>query len=174
MDKKHLKNPVFIISASIIGLLVVLGALFPSQFGAVAQYLFLLATTNFGWFYLISVFVVILFLIGVAISKYGRVRLGGEDEKPEFPFFTWIGMLFSTGLGVGLVFWGVAEPMSHFFEPPFAAIDSQSEEAAKVAMGYSFFHWGVSQWAIFGIIGLVIAFMQFRKKVGLFPNQWKL
>lgn len=164
MNKKHLKNPVFIISASVILLLVVLGALLPEQFGATAEYLFLLATTNFGWFYLIAVFIVILFLVGLAFSKYGKIRLGGENERPEFPFFTWIGMLFSTGFGAGLVFWGVAEPVSHFFEPPFAAIENLSEDAARVSMGYTFFHWGISQWAIFAIIGLVIAFMQFRKK----------
>ncbi len=163
MNKKHLKNPVFIISAAIVAFLVFIGAIFPNSFGAVAEQLFLFATTNFGWFYLISVFIVILFLIGLAISKFGKIRLGGEKERPEFPFFTWVGMLFSTGFGSGLVFWGVAEPMSHFFEPPFRYLESQTEEAARVAMGYSFFHWGISQWAVFALVGLVIAFMQFSK-----------
>src|SRR5690606_22163932 len=78
--------------------------------------------------------------------------------------FTWIGMLFSAGFGVGLVFWGVAEPMSHYFASPIKGIEAQSEEAARIAMGYSFFHWGISQWGIFGIVGLVIGFLQFRKK----------
>ena len=73
-------------------------------------------------------------------------------------------MLFSAGFGVGLVFWGVAEPMSHYFTSPIGGIEPQSEQAARVAMGYSFFHWGISQWAIFGIVGLVIGFLQFRKK----------
>ncbi len=164
MQKKHLRNPVFIISATVITILVIIGAFFPKGFGAVAEKLFLFTTTNFGWFYLIAVFIVILFLIGLAISKFGKIRLGGEDERPEFPFFTWIGMLFSAGFGAGLVFWGVAEPMSHFFDTPFGDIENQTEEAARVAMGYSFFHWGISQWAIFAIVGLVIAFIQFRKK----------
>ncbi|MFD1609351.1 BCCT family transporter [Oceanobacillus luteolus] len=164
MKKQHLKNPVFLISASVISILVVIGAILPGRFGAVAQRLFLFTTTNFGWFYLIAVFAIILFLIGISISKYGRIRLGGENEKPEFPFFTWIGMLFSTGFGAGLVFWGVAEPMSHFFETPFASMEGQTETAARVAMGYSFFHWGISQWSVFAIVGLAIAFMQFRKR----------
>lgn len=73
-------------------------------------------------------------------------------------------MLFSAGFGVGLVFWGVAEPMSHFFDTPFGGVASQSEEAARVAMGYSFFHWGISQWSVFALVGLVIAFLQFRKE----------
>lgn len=164
MNRKHLRNPVFLISASVIFILVIIGAVFSRQFGAVAEQLFLFATTNFGWFYLLAVFIVILFLIGISISKYGKIRLGGEDEKPEFPFFTWIGMLFSTGFGAGLVFWGVAEPMSHFFETPFASIEGQTESAARVAMAYSFFHWGISQWSVFAIIGLAIAFMQFNRK----------
>ncbi len=164
MNKQHLKNPVFIISAVIVAFLVIIGAVSPNRFGAVAEQLFLFATTNFGWFYLISVFVVIIFLIGLAISKFGKIRLGGENERPEFPFFTWVGMLFSTGFGTGLVFWGVAEPMSHFYEPPFPDLGSQTEEAARVAMGYSFFHWGISQWAIYATVGLAIAFLQFSKK----------
>lgn len=121
-------------------------------------------TRNFGWFYLLVVFIVIAFLTGLAISKYGAIRIGGDEERPDFPFFTWIGMLFSAGFGVGLVFWGVAEPMSHYFISPISGTAPQSTDAARIAMGYSFFHWGISQWAIFGIVGLVIGFLQFRKK----------
>src|SRR5690606_24225660 len=116
------------------------------------------------WFYLLAVFVITIFLIGLVISKFGGIRLGGDQERPEFPFFTWIGMLFSAGFGVGLVFWGVAEPMSHFYVPPFANLEELSVEAARVAMGYAFFHWGISQWAVFAIVGLVIAILQFRKQ----------
>src|SRR5699024_624318 len=86
------------------------------------------------------------------------------DSEPDYPFFTWIGMLFSAGFGVGLVFWGVAEPMSHYFISPTEGVADSSAESARIAMGYSFFHWGISQWAIFGLVGLVIAFLQFRKK----------
>lgn len=164
MDKNDWKNPVFIISGIIIMMLVILGALMPDQFGKVSSMLFNFTTKNFGWFYLLAVFVIIIFLIGLSISKYGSIRLGGEDTRPEFPFFTWIGMLFSAGFGSGLVFWGVAEPMSHFFSTPFAGIEPQSTTAARVAMGYSFFHWGISQWSVFAIVGLVIGFLQFRKK----------
>ncbi|RST70862.1 BCCT family transporter [Siminovitchia acidinfaciens] len=164
MDKNDWKNPVFIISGIIIMMLVILGALMPDQFGKVSSMLFNFTTKNFGWFYLLAVFAIIIFLIGLSISKYGSIRLGGEDTRPEFPFFTWIGMLFSAGFGSGLVFWGVAEPMSHFFSTPFAGIEPQSTTAARVAMGYSFFHWGISQWSVFAIVGLVIGFLQFRKK----------
>ncbi|WP_010530212.1 BCCT family transporter [Lentibacillus jeotgali] len=158
------KNPVFFVSAIIVGLLVIIGAFIPEQFGTVAQTLFDFTTVNFGWFYLLAVFIIILFLVGISISKYGITRLGPSDSRPEYPFFTWIGMLFSAGFGVSLIFWSVAEPMSHFFETPFPGIEPQTEEAARVAMGYSFFHWGISQWAVFAIAGLAIAFLQFRKK----------
>lgn len=164
LNKKFWKNPVFSISASVIFILVVLGAVIPVPFGNVSEKLYHFTTDNFGWFYLLAVFIVIVFLVGLAISKFGAIRLGGDEEKPEYPFFTWIGMLFSAGFGVGLVFWGVAEPMSHYFSSPVRGIEGQTEEAARIAMGYSFFHWGISQWSIFGIVGLVIGFLQFRKK----------
>ncbi|MBM4761649.1 BCCT family transporter [Bacillus sp. B15-48] len=164
MENNHWKNAVFLVSAIIIGILVLLGAFIPEGFAFVAGRLFNFTTVNFGWFYLLSVFVLIVFLVVLAISKYGAIRLGGENERPQFRFFTWIGMLFSAGFGAGLVFWGVAEPMSHFFMPPFSHTEGQTVEAARLAMGYSFFHWGISQWSVFAIVGLVIAFLQFRKQ----------
>lgn len=163
MDKKLWKNPVFIVSTAVILLLVLLGAFANDQFKAVSDTLFSFTTENFGWFYLLAVFIITLFLIFISISKYGRIRLGSDKDRPEFPFFTWIGMLFSAGFGAGLVFWGVAEPMSHFFTTPFGN-EAQTPEAARIAMGYALFHWGISQWSVFAIVGLVIGFLQFRKK----------
>lgn len=164
MSDTRNRTPVMLISASIVLLLAVVGAILPAQFGQVAESLLLFTTTNFGWFYLIAVFGMILFLIGLALSKYGAIRLGPDDSRPEFPFFTWVAMLFSTGFGAGLVFWGVAEPMSHFFQPPFEDVAGESVEAARVAMGYSFFHWGISQWSVFTVVGLGIGLLQFRKQ----------
>lgn len=164
MDKKsHFSNPVFLISASVILLLVILGAIAPEGFGTVAGQALEFTTTNFGWFFLLAVFIFVVFLIALAISKYGGLRLGGDDERPEFPLFTWIGMLFSAGFGAGLVFWGIAEPMSHFFVSPFPDGSTLDEPAARLAMAYSFFHWGISQWSVFAIVGLAIGFLQFRK-----------
>lgn len=163
MDRNLWKNPVFIVSTAVILLLVLLGAFVNDQFTEVSDMLFNFTTNNFGWFYLLAVFIITLFLIFISISKYGRVRLGSDNDRPEFPFFTWIGMLFSAGFGAGLVFWGVAEPMSHFFTTPFGN-EAQTPEAARIAMGYSFFHWGVSQWSVFAIVGLIIGFLQFRRR----------
>ncbi|SEI09204.1 choline/carnitine/betaine transport [Halobacillus karajensis] len=161
--KDQLRNPVFLISASTITILVIIGAVNPEGFGTIAGAVFEFTTINFGWFYLISIFGFVIFLISLGLSKYGKIKIGPPDSKPEFPFFTWIGMLFSAGFGAGLVFWGVAEPMSHFFETPFSDLEAQTEEAARVAMAYSFFHWGINQWSVFAIVGLLIGFLQFRK-----------
>lgn len=164
MKKQSYNNPVFYISGSIILLLVIIGAILPVQFGEVAQTLFSFTTVNFGWLYLLAVFMFVIFLIALSVSKHGKTRLGPQNSRPEYPFFTWIGMLFSAGFGSGLVFWGVAEPMSHFFETPFPELGSKTEEAARVAMGYAFFHWGISQWSVFAVVGLIIAYNQFKKE----------
>ncbi|MBX3652041.1 MAG: BCCT family transporter [Burkholderiales bacterium] len=158
-----LMHPVMVISAVIVLLLAAAGALMPEEFERLAKNLLLFTTTNFGWFYLLTVFAIVVFLFCLAVSRFGGIRLGPEGSRPEFPFFTWIAMLFSAGFGAGLVFWGVAEPMSHFFTPPFQNMAPQSAPAARVAMGYAFFHWGVSQWSVFALAGLGIGYMQFRK-----------
>ncbi|HAU34132.1 MAG TPA: glycine/betaine ABC transporter permease, partial [Lysinibacillus sp.] len=161
---KNLINPVFIISSGAILLLVIIGAIIPEKFKNVANSVFHMTTDFFGWFYLMAVFIIVVFLFGLAISKYGTIRLGAEDGRPEFSFLTWISMLFSAGLGVGLVFWGVAEPMSHYFSPPFSDTKPLTTDSARLAMGYSFFHWGISQWSVYAILGLVMAYVQFNKK----------
>lgn len=156
-------SPVLRISGAIVAALVLAGAIWPERFGTVAGQMLGVITTNFGWLILLAVFVVTLFLVGLAISRYGSLRLGPDDSRPDYPFFTWIALLFSTGFGAGLVFWGVAEPMSHFFTTPFAGQEALTPQAARIAMGYSFFHWGVSQWSVFALVGLGIGLMQFRK-----------
>ncbi len=155
---------VFWFSAIVVALLVVIGAVAPKAFADVATEIFNFTTYAFGWFYLLAVLFFVLFCVVIAMTKYGRVRLGSDEDRPEFPFFTWVGMLFSAGFGVGLVFWGIAEPMSHFFTPPRETVEAIGEDAARVAMQYSFFHWGVSQWSVFTIVGLAIGYFQFRKK----------
>ncbi|MEK5233735.1 BCCT family transporter [Lysinibacillus sp. FSL K6-0232] len=164
MHNKLFKNPVFIIASGLILLLVVIGAVKPEQFKNVANSVYHMTTDFFSWFYLLAVFSIVIFLFGLAISKYGTIRLGSQEGRPEFSFLTWISMLFSAGLGVGLVFWGVAEPMSHYFSPPFSTTESLTADAARLAMGYAFFHWGISQWSVYAILGLVMAYVQFNKK----------
>jgi glycine betaine transporter len=164
-EKKNQKgNSVFWISGLVILVLVIWGALVPQSFSSVASLVYSFTTNAFGWFYLLAVIFFVLFCFYLAISKYGKIRLGDDEEKPEYPFFTWIGMLFSAGFGVGLVFWGIAEPMTHFANPPTGfGVEGETEQAAKLAMRYSFFHWGIHQWSVFTIVGLVMAYFQYRK-----------
>jgi glycine betaine transporter len=158
------RNATMIGSAVVVSTLAILGVLFPGPFGEVASELLRFTTTNFGWFLLLSVFLLTVLLVGLAISEFGRIRLGPEDSRPEYGFVTWVAMLFSAGFGAGLVFWGVAEPMSHYFTTPFATVEAQTPQAARLAMGYAFFHWGLSQWSVFAIVGLAVGLLQFRKR----------
>ncbi|QJQ94562.1 MULTISPECIES: BCCT family transporter [Halomonadaceae] len=154
---------VFRISAFIIVALVAVGAAFPDRFGAGAEAALNRVTELFGWFYLFSVFGFVIFLLVLAFSKYGKIRLGPQDSSPSYTFFSWISMLLAAGFGVGLVFYGMAEPMFHYIEPPYGDVTAETQAAARYAIQYSFFNWGVHQWAAFSVVGLIIAYFQFRK-----------
>ncbi len=117
---------------------------------------------QFGWFYLISASVFLVFAIYLIFSKYGGIKLGRPGDEPEYSYLTWFAMLFSAGMGIGLVFWGAAEPLSHFHNPPYG--DAETKEAAKTALQYSFFHWGLHPWAVYATIALALAYFKFRKQ----------
>src|SRR5699024_11862741 len=105
---------------------------------------------SFWLLFLVIIFILDIFLIALAISRYGRFKLGDDNEDPEFSMMSWIGMLFSAGLGVGIVFWGVAELLTHYLHSPFPGkTPDASAESSRVAMGYTFFHSGISQLSIF-------------------------
>ena len=168
MNDKRKKNNylVYGISVAIIILITAMAGIFPKAFGANAQHIYNFISNSFGWLFLLIIFILDIFLISLAISRYGRFKLGSDDEEPEFSFLSWLGMLFSAGLGVGIVFWGVAEPLTHYLHSPFPKdVPNQSAESARVAMGYTFFHWGISQWSIFAMAGLIVAYLQFRSEM---------
>jgi glycine betaine transporter len=116
---------------------------------------------KFGWFYLLSATGFLVFALALIFTKYGNIKLGKDTDEPEFNRVTWFGMLFSAGMGIGLVFWGVAEPLSHYYSPRVGM--GQTTEAARDAIRYSFFHWGLHPWAIYAVIGLILAYFTFRK-----------
>lgn len=121
---------------------------------------------NFGWAYMLVVAGFVVFCFSMAFTRFGSIRLGKDDEDPEFSLSAWFAMLFAAGMGIGLVFWGVAEPMFHFSTPPFA--EAKSAEAAADAMRISFFHWGLHPWAGYAVVAMIMAYFQFRKgKPGL-------
>jgi glycine betaine transporter len=153
---------VFSVSVALLVTFVVLGWLRPAELAEGAQRLLEATTLHFGWLYLFATTGFLVVCVGIALSNYGRIRLGADGEAPEFSYPTWLGMIFSAGMGVGLVFWGVAEPMTHFVDPPMGIAEPRSTDAAGAALRYSFFHWGVHQWANFAIVGLAIAYVRFR------------
>ncbi|MES1927010.1 choline/carnitine/betaine transport [Salinisphaera sp. T31B1] len=144
--------------------LVIVGASMPEAFGNFANAALERVSHYFGWLYLLSVFGFVIFLVGLAFSRYGKIRLGDPYSEPEYSFFSWVSMLLAAGFGVGLVFYGLAEPVLHYLHPPYNDMPGETAESARYAIQYSFFHWGVSQWAGFSIVGLIIAYFQFRKK----------
>lgn len=149
-------------SAGFIFLIVLWGIIAPSNMASVFDTMLAALTRNFGWFYLWVVLGMVLFAAYVAFSRYGQLRLGGEDDEPEFSIGSWFAMLFAAGMGIGLVFWGVAEPVSHYVTAP-PGVSPGTPEAANAAMRYVFFHWGIHPWAVYSVVALAIAFFQYRR-----------
>lgn len=159
----HGGQRVFIVSLSIILAVVIAGAAFPETMGKLAQNALDATTRLFGWFYLFTLFSGVVLLGWLALSRYGKIRLGPQDSRPDYGFFSWISMLLAAGFGVGLVFYGMAEPMTHYIAPPYGDVSAESIAAARHAIQYSYFNWGIHQWAAFSVVGLIIAYFQFRK-----------
>ncbi len=137
------------------------GAILPSNMETVTNNIQGFITEQFGWFYLLAATGFLIFALYLIVSPYGRIKLGKPDDKPEYNYLTWFAFLFTAGMGIGLVFWGVAEPMYHFYAPPTG--EAESYQAASVAMRFSFFHWGLHPWAIYTVVALALAYFQFRK-----------
>ncbi|MDR1915954.1 MAG: BCCT family transporter [Synergistaceae bacterium] len=169
MQKEKKVNFVYGISL-LITIAIVLWCLFiPENFEAVANYAFEVLTKKFGWLYMFSVAVFLIFSIWIGFSKYGKIRLGADDSKPDYSTVSWFAMLFSAGMGIGLIFWGVAEPLNHYLNPLGA--DPATPLAAEFAMRTSFVHWTLHPWGIFTVMGLALAYVQFRRgKSGLISN----
>jgi glycine betaine transporter len=152
-----------IVSAGLIAAIVAWGLLSPNTMASVFNLALAEITRDFGAFYLWVVLALVLLCGVLAFSRYGALRLGAADERPEFSTFAWFAMLFAAGMGIGLVFWGVAEPLSHYGAPP-PGIAAGTPEAANAAMRYAFFHWGLHPWAIYAIVALAIGYFQFRRR----------
>jgi glycine betaine transporter len=154
---------VFRISIALLAALVAAGVLAPARFAALSQQIQAATLASAGWLYLVIVFVVLAFLAFLAFSRLGQLRIGGDDAQPEFSRRSWFAMLFSAGMGIGLVFWGAAEPLSHYHTPP-EALAPDSVASARAAMRYAFFHWGLHPWAIYALLGLGMAWSQFNRR----------
>ncbi|MFC7319642.1 BCCT family transporter [Halobacillus campisalis] len=153
---------VFWLSLIVCGLVVVWGGTAPSQLQTLTAETTSFFSDKFGWYYLLIVVVMLAFCTYLIFSKLGKIKLGKADDVPEFSLPSWFAMLFSAGMGMGLVFWTTAEPASHaFLSTPGA--EAGSDTAIKEALQYSFFHWGVHAWAVYGVVALALAYFKFHK-----------
>lgn len=152
----------FYITMGLIILAVGYGALMPESFETITTTIKSFVASTFGWYYLLLMTFMLALSLFFIFSPYGKVRLGKDTDRPQFTTVTWISMLFSAGMGIGLVFYGAAEPLSHFAINP-ATADPNTDAAFKEAFRETFFHWGFHVWAMYGVVALSLAFFQFRK-----------
>ena len=123
--------------------------------------------TNTGWLFALASTGFVFFVIWLAASKYGNIPLGADGEEPEFRTISWIAMMFSAGMGIGLMFWGAAEPLAHYITPPPGTGEAGNDSSTRTAMATTLFHWTLHPWAIYTVAGLAIGYGVFRKGRGL-------
>ncbi|HKI50361.1 MAG TPA: BCCT family transporter, partial [Desulfobacteria bacterium] len=123
---------------------------------------------NFGWFYILAANFFVITMVLIAVSDYGKIRIGGPDALPEFSTFSWYAMLISAGMGIGLMFWSVAEPVFHYITPsPMFDVEAQTAQSAQVALGLTYYHWGIHPWGIYALVGLSLAFFAYNRGLPL-------
>ncbi|WP_022726872.1 BCCT family transporter [Fodinicurvata sediminis] len=168
---KGLNPTVAIWSKFIVFALVVFAAVWTETAGGVFQAIQDAILLALKWYYLAVVAGFLLFSIYLLFSRYGNIRLGDDHDRPEFSYFSWFSMLFGAGMGIGLVFWSIAEPIYHFQANPFigegTSIDPMSPDAAQTAMRLTFYHWGLHPWAIYAIVALTLSYFAYRRKLPL-------
>jgi len=159
---------VFPVALAIIALFIVVTVVLGDQAASIYSALFTFIGENFGWFYLLAVNLFIVVLLFFAFSKYGKIKIGGVEAEKEFSDFSWMAMLFSAGMGIGLMFFSVSEPLYYFQTVPgFFGAEAETGAAASAAMAQTFFHWGFHPWAVYGLVGLGLAFFSFNRGLPL-------
>ncbi len=161
----RVSKPVFLSSALLIIAFIIFGAFFNELANEVFGQAKAFISVRFGWFFIVVVNLALLMSIYLIFSKYGDIRLGYQTEEPEYNLVSWIGMLFSAGIGIGLLYWGTAEPLQHFMAPPLG--EPETIAAAKQAMNISFLHYGLHVWAIYGMVALSLAYFHYRRGLPL-------
>ncbi|WP_075879914.1 BCCT family transporter [Vreelandella massiliensis] len=164
----RMSPPVFIGSALCVIGFCIFGGFYTATASDAFSQLQQAISRTFGWYYALIVTLFVIFTLWLLVSPYAKLRLGPPDSRPDFSYRAWFAMLFSAGMGTGLVFWGVAEPLYHHANPFLA--EGGTPEAAKEAMRYTFFHWGLHPWAIYILFGASIAYFHFRHELPLAPR----
>jgi choline/carnitine/betaine transport len=155
--------PVFAIAAGISVGFVLVGVLFQDELASVVGDVLDWVLENLGWMFVLSTAAFLILVVFLAFSRYGKLRLGQDDDRPEFRTSSWIAMMFSAGMGIGLMFYGVAEPISHLAAPPLGQSRPNSPEAAASAMEWTYFHWALHPWALYAIVGMALGYFCFRR-----------
>ncbi|KAA0915516.1 BCCT family transporter [Psychrobacter sp. ANT_WB68] len=161
----RVSKPVFLTSAILILAFIIFGAFFNELATEVFGQAKAFVSIRFGWFFIMVVNLTLVMSIYLIFSRYGDIRLGHQNESPEYNIVSWIGMLFSAGIGIGLLYWGTAEPLYHFMAPPLG--EPESIASAKQAMNISFLHYGLHVWAIYGMVALSLAYFHYRRGLPL-------
>jgi len=163
-DKKHIyTKPTFLISLIVISVFILFGVTATESLGKAVNTTFDFMVKNLGWSFILSASVFLFSIVFLLLSPLGNIRLGEDDEKPAYSNLTWFAMLFSCGMGIGLLFWGVSEPIWHYIWPPYG--EAKTADAAYLAMRYAFFHWGFHPWAIYAVVAGSLAYFSYRKKL---------
>jgi glycine betaine transporter len=157
---------VFAVAAALAVAFVLWGVIAPEKMGDLTGKAMSWVTGSFGWLFILTSGAFVLFSAYLALSRYGNIKLGPDDAVPEFSKFSWVSMMFATGMGIGLMFYGVAEPLFHLNGPPMGMAEPGTPAAAQLAMEYTFFHWGFHPWAMYAVIGLSIGYFAYRKGHG--------
>ncbi|WP_160006732.1 BCCT family transporter [Nocardioides sp. AX2bis] len=150
-------------SALVVSAFVGWGLLAPKSLGGVMKPGLGWVIGTFGWAFVLLAFASLAFCVFLVLHPWGRTRLGPDDSRPQFGTFSWVSMMFAAGLGAGLLFYGIAEPVSHWSAPPHGLAEPRSEEATLVALRYTYFHWGFNGWAMYAIVGGAMAYFTYRK-----------
>ena len=171
--RKTIHPPVFWGATIIVVVFLLIGILFPSDSERIFNGAQTFVTEDFGWFYILSVALFFFAVLYLALSRYGNLKLGPDDAEPEYPYLTWMAMLFAAGMGIGLMFFAVGEPMQHFAAPPNG--EGGTVQAVRDAQMITFFHWGLHAWSVYAVVGLSLAYFCFRFNLpltvrsGLYP-----
>ncbi len=162
-SKRQKGTSVFIISLLLVLTFIIWGVFFTDNLAYVTDLVYNGSIDYLGWVYLGSTLFFVFFSVYLLLSKYGDIRLGKKTDRPDFSTPSWLAMLFGAGMGIGIVYWSVAEPVTHYTNPPYG--EGYTVEAANTAMKYTFFHWGLHPWGIYTVIGLALAFFQYNKRL---------
>ncbi|MFQ5561107.1 MAG: BCCT family transporter [Nitrospinota bacterium] len=164
----NISPPVFFGAAFVTLAIIFFGAIWPESAASLFNNTLSVTTEYLGWYYILAVAFFMVFVLWLYFGPFGHLKIGPQDSEPEFGLLTWFSMLFAAGMGMGLVFWGVAEPITHYNSPPLA--EPKTLAAVEEAMKFSFYHWGFHPWAIYIIFGLGIGIFHFRYGLPLAPR----